>query len=103
MSVPSPGMSMELLETRRGVQYFAFKHHHKYQQLQFKFLEAVESMNLNNIVVCWEMVFPLLRSCSPLPQGRRWAAASQGLFFLALILSSKNPRPLCVGQGSSAC
>ncbi|XP_065496908.1 ribosome quality control complex subunit TCF25 [Caloenas nicobarica] len=52
------GMSMELLETRRGVQYFAFKHHHKYQQLQFKFLEAVESMNLNSIVMLLEALDP---------------------------------------------
>lgn len=46
-----PGISMELLETKRGVQYFAFEHHREYQQVQFKFLDAVESMDPNNLVV----------------------------------------------------
>lgn len=81
MSVPSPGMSMELLETRRGVQYFAFKHHHKYQQLQFKFLEAVESMNLNNIVVCWEMFFPSRVPAAPFLRGGGGLVHPRAYFF----------------------
>lgn len=46
---------MQLVETRRGVQYFTFEHHREYQQVQFKFLDAVESMDPNNIVVCCEI------------------------------------------------
>ncbi|NXL48891.1 TCF25 factor, partial [Podilymbus podiceps] len=52
------GIVMQLLETRRGVQYFTFKHHREYQQVQFKFLDAVESMDPNNIV-------PLLEALEP--------------------------------------
>lgn len=46
---------MQLVETRRGVQYFTFEHHREYQQVQFKFLDAVESMDPNNIVVRCEI------------------------------------------------
>ncbi|NXP44744.1 TCF25 factor, partial [Heliornis fulica] len=52
------GITMQLLDTRRGVQYFTFKHHREYQQVQFKFLDAVESMDPNNIV-------PLLEALEP--------------------------------------
>ncbi|KAM6123779.1 ribosome quality control complex subunit TCF25 [Phoenicopterus ruber ruber] len=52
------GIVMQLLDTRRGVQYFTFKHHREYQQVQFKFLDAVESMDPNNIV-------PLLEALEP--------------------------------------
>ncbi|XP_075621524.1 ribosome quality control complex subunit TCF25 [Balearica regulorum gibbericeps] len=52
------GIAMQLVETRRGVQYFTFKHHREYQQVQFKFLDAVESMDPNNIV-------PLLEALEP--------------------------------------
>ncbi|NXE42078.1 TCF25 factor, partial [Ptilorrhoa leucosticta] len=45
------GITMQLLDTRRGVQHFTFEHHREYQQVQFKFLDAVESMDPNNIVV----------------------------------------------------
>lgn len=54
-SVRSLGIAMQLVETRRGVQYFTFEHHREYQQVQFKFLDAVESMDPNNIVVCSEI------------------------------------------------
>lgn len=54
-SVHSLGIAMQLVETRRGVQYFTFEHHREYQQVQFKFLDAVESMDPNNIVVCSEI------------------------------------------------
>ncbi|XP_053127480.1 transcription factor 25 [Hemicordylus capensis] len=49
------GLCMELLETKRGVQHFAFEHHREYQQVQFKFLDAVESMDPNNIVLLLQM------------------------------------------------
>ncbi|XP_019360914.1 PREDICTED: transcription factor 25 [Gavialis gangeticus] len=49
------GIGMQLLETRRGVQYFTFEHHREYQQVQFKFLDAVESMDPNNIVLLLQM------------------------------------------------
>lgn len=47
----SPGISMTLLQTKDGVHYFTFEHNRDYQQIQFKFLDAVESMDPNNIVV----------------------------------------------------
>lgn len=47
----SAGISMTLLETKDGVHYFTFEHSREYQQVQFKFLDAVESMDPNNIVV----------------------------------------------------
>ncbi|NWY65632.1 TCF25 factor, partial [Erithacus rubecula] len=49
------GITMQLLDTRRGVQHFTFEHHREYQQVQFKFLEAVESMDPNNIVLLLQM------------------------------------------------
>ncbi|XP_063294657.1 ribosome quality control complex subunit TCF25 isoform X2 [Pelobates fuscus] len=49
------GITMSLLETRRGVQYFTFEHQRDYQQVQFKFLDAVESMDPNNIVLLLQM------------------------------------------------
>lgn len=45
------GISMTLLESKNGVQYFTFEHSRDYQQVQFKFLDAVKSMDPNNIVV----------------------------------------------------
>ncbi|KAM6429960.1 ribosome quality control complex subunit TCF25 isoform 2-T2 [Liasis olivaceus] len=45
------GISMVLLETRRGEQLFAFEHNREYQLVQFKFLDAVESMDPNNLVL----------------------------------------------------
>ncbi|XP_040109557.1 transcription factor 25 isoform X1 [Oryx dammah] len=46
-----PGLSMRLLESRKGRSAFAFEHSEEYQQTQHKFLAAVESMEPNNIVV----------------------------------------------------
>ncbi|NP_001092647.1 ribosome quality control complex subunit TCF25 [Bos taurus] len=46
-----PGLSMRLLESRKGRSVFAFEHSEEYQQTQHKFLAAVESMEPNNIVV----------------------------------------------------
>ena len=51
---------MQLVDTRRGVQHFTFEHHREYQQVQFKFLDAVESMDPNNIVVCCDSGLPVL-------------------------------------------
>lgn len=42
---------MTLLQSKDGIQYFTFEHSRDYQQVQFKFLDAVESMDPNNIVV----------------------------------------------------
>ncbi|KAM4612462.1 ribosome quality control complex subunit TCF25 isoform 2-T2 [Discoglossus pictus] len=49
------GITMNLLESKRGVQHFTFEHQRDYQQVQFKFLDAVESMDPNNIVVLLQM------------------------------------------------
>ncbi|KAM9122463.1 ribosome quality control complex subunit TCF25 isoform 1-T1 [Pangshura tecta] len=49
------GIAMRLLETRRGVQHFTFEHHREYQQVQFRFLDAVESLDPNNIVLLLQM------------------------------------------------
>ncbi|XP_030060478.1 ribosome quality control complex subunit TCF25 [Microcaecilia unicolor] len=49
------GITMQLLETKGGVQFFTFEHHREYQHVQFKFLEAVESMDPNNIVLLLQM------------------------------------------------
>uniref|UniRef100_A0A2K5QBX2 Transcription factor 25 n=1 Tax=Cebus imitator TaxID=2715852 RepID=A0A2K5QBX2_CEBIM len=46
-----PGLSMRLLESKKGLSLFAFEHSEEYQQAQHKFLLAVESMEPNNIVV----------------------------------------------------
>ncbi|CDQ94982.1 unnamed protein product [Oncorhynchus mykiss] len=46
---------MTLLESRDGLQYFTFEHSRDYQQIQFKFLDSVESMDPNNIVALLQM------------------------------------------------
>ncbi|XP_040904956.1 transcription factor 25 isoform X2 [Toxotes jaculatrix] len=50
-----PGISMTLLQTKDGIQYFTFEHTRDYQQVQFKFLDAVESMDPNNIVALLQL------------------------------------------------
>lgn len=47
----SPGLSMRLLESRRGLSSFAFEHSEEYQQTQHRFTAAVDSMEPSNIVV----------------------------------------------------
>jgi len=43
---------MRLIETAsNGVQYFVFEHSKSYQKIQFEFLDSVESLNPQNIVV----------------------------------------------------
>ncbi|XP_056876602.1 transcription factor 25 [Takifugu flavidus] len=49
------GISMTLLESKNGVQYFTFEHSRDYQQVQFKFLDAVKSMDPNNIVALLQL------------------------------------------------
>lgn len=45
------GLSMSLVETKYGgIQYFTYEHSQNYRQIQNKFLEAVESLNPDNIV-----------------------------------------------------
>ncbi|KAL3275121.1 hypothetical protein HHI36_019892 [Cryptolaemus montrouzieri] len=48
--VGKSGISMNLLETKNGIQYFAYEHSQSYRTIQNKFYEAVESLNPNNIV-----------------------------------------------------
>jgi hypothetical protein len=43
---------MTLKETINGVQYFIIEHSKDYQNVQFQFYEAVESLNPQNIAVC---------------------------------------------------
>lgn len=70
----SPGLSMRLLESKKGLSCFAFEHSEDYQQTQHKFLAAVESMEPNNIVVRE----PLSRTGAWEPSQRRcfWARCS---------------------------
>ena len=42
---------MSLVESTRGQQVFTFDHSAQYQQAQFEFLDAVESLIPQNIVV----------------------------------------------------
>ncbi|KAK4877302.1 hypothetical protein RN001_009808 [Aquatica leii] len=45
------GLSMSLQETKPGgIHYFTYEHSQNYRQMQMKFLEAVESLNPDNIV-----------------------------------------------------
>ncbi|KAJ8951267.1 hypothetical protein NQ318_008170 [Aromia moschata] len=48
--VGKSGLSMNYIENKNGVQYFAYEHSQSYRQIQNKFLEAVESLNPDNIV-----------------------------------------------------
>ncbi|XP_015229896.1 PREDICTED: transcription factor 25 isoform X1 [Cyprinodon variegatus] len=50
-----PGISMTLLESKNGIHCFTFEHNRDYQQVQFKFLDAVESMDPNNIVALLQL------------------------------------------------
>ncbi|KAM6380601.1 ribosome quality control complex subunit TCF25 isoform 2-T4 [Pluvialis apricaria] len=52
------GIVMQLVDTKGGVQYFTFEHHRKYQEVQLKFLENVETMDPNSVV-------PLLQALEP--------------------------------------
>ncbi|NWI94288.1 TCF25 factor, partial [Pitta sordida] len=49
------GITMRLLDTQAGVQHFTFEHHREYQQVQYKFLDTVESIDPNNIVLLLQM------------------------------------------------
>lgn len=48
--VGKPGLSMSLVKSENGVHYFTYEHSVNYQQVQLKFLDAVESLNPDNIV-----------------------------------------------------
>lgn len=45
------GLSMNYLENRNGLHYFVYEHSQSYKQVQNKFLDAVESLNPDNIVL----------------------------------------------------
>lgn len=44
------GISMNFIENKNGVQYFAYEHSQSYRQLQTRFLDGVESMLPDNII-----------------------------------------------------
>ncbi|XP_054275813.1 transcription factor 25 [Macrosteles quadrilineatus] len=44
------GLSMSLVKTENGISTFTYEHSLNYQQVQMKFLDAVESLNPDNIV-----------------------------------------------------
>ncbi|XDV29369.1 hypothetical protein PO909_032505 [Leuciscus waleckii] len=46
---------MSLVESKDGIQHFTFEHNRDYQQVQFKFFDAVESMDPNNILVLLQL------------------------------------------------
>ncbi|XDV29368.1 hypothetical protein PO909_032505 [Leuciscus waleckii] len=48
-------ISMSLVESKDGIQHFTFEHNRDYQQVQFKFFDAVESMDPNNILVLLQL------------------------------------------------
>uniref|UniRef100_A0A0P4VSV4 Putative transcription factor 25 n=2 Tax=Rhodnius TaxID=13248 RepID=A0A0P4VSV4_9HEMI len=48
--IGKPGLSMKLVETKNGIHYFTYEHSLNYQQVQMRFLEAVESLNPDFIV-----------------------------------------------------
>ncbi|KAG8200352.1 hypothetical protein JTE90_028534 [Oedothorax gibbosus] len=48
--IGKPGLSMSLVESKDGLQFFAFEHSKLYQAIQLQFLDAVESFNPDNIV-----------------------------------------------------
>ncbi|XP_076808959.1 ribosome quality control complex subunit TCF25-like isoform X2 [Clavelina lepadiformis] len=48
------GISMKSLETKNGCQVFKFEHSKDYQDIQFKFLDAVDSSDHRNIAVIIE-------------------------------------------------
>ncbi|XP_072321810.1 ribosome quality control complex subunit TCF25 isoform X2 [Eucyclogobius newberryi] len=50
-----PGISMSLLLSKDGIHHFTFEHNREYQQVQFKFFDAVESMDPNNIVALLQL------------------------------------------------
>ncbi|CAA9997450.1 unnamed protein product [Nesidiocoris tenuis] len=50
LNIGKPGISMRLVETKNGIQYFTYEHSLNYQQIQMKFLEAVESLHPDYIV-----------------------------------------------------
>ncbi|XP_065827170.1 ribosome quality control complex subunit TCF25-like [Oscarella lobularis] len=49
------GLSMEMTERREGCQYFRFVHSSSYQKVQFEFLDAVESLDPENIAAVLRM------------------------------------------------
>lgn len=51
---------MKLLETKDGILYFVFDHNSAYQAVERKFLDAVESLHPDNIVVCFWFIIPAL-------------------------------------------
>ena len=46
---------MDMLGTEKGFAYFTFTHNQSYQELQFKFYEAVESLQPQNIMVSYHI------------------------------------------------
>lgn len=87
---------MRLLESKKGLSFFAFEHNEEYQQAQHKFLVAVESMEPNNIVVRNPAAPDGQRSSGVLCLGQLplWC----GEACLRAAASPKNGRCLCAEQ-----
>ena len=49
-NIPKPNISMEIAEKTKDEIYFNYIHSRSYQQLEFSFLDAVESYNPDNLV-----------------------------------------------------
>ncbi|XP_038070196.1 transcription factor 25-like [Patiria miniata] len=54
-NIGKSGLSMRQLEIKGGYQYFTLEHSKDYQQVQFQFLDAVESLNPQNLTVLLQM------------------------------------------------
>lgn len=89
----SPGLSMRLLESRKGLSCFAFEHSEEYQQTQLKFLSAVESMEPNNIVV---RAPPTAQRPSVPPQGAGCGPGDGGGVRLVIRICHQVGRARCV-------
>ncbi len=48
---------MKMIETSNDAIEFAFEHSKDYQHIQFAFIDAVESLDHNNIIVCKILIF----------------------------------------------
>lgn len=51
------GLSMSIAYSGSGVQFFAFEHSQDYQQVERRFLQAVDSLDPDNIVVSISFTF----------------------------------------------
>jgi len=60
------GLSMSLdysIKTTENIQYFVYEHSASYKEIQHKFLQAVESLNPENIIVNQLVLISDIRLC----------------------------------------